>query len=136
MRRLRAGAAALLLVALTACGGTDEPTVAETLPSGDVTVAPGADGVQAVVLVTQDNFRFTPARFTVRPGPVRVTVQNPSGSVHNLRYEEGGPAEEIPVVRSGESESIDFTVSTPGEYEFICTFHVQLGQRGTMVVLR
>ncbi len=90
--------------------------------------------MQAVTLVTQDNFRYIPARFTVVPGPVRLTLENPSGTVHNLRFEEGGPEEEIPGRALGGEQTIEFTVSTPGEYEFICTFHEQLGQRGTMVV--
>lgn len=125
--------AAVLLVA--GCGGSDVPQQAQAPQSGSVVVTPDADGVQAVTLVTQDNFRFVPAEFTVGPGRVRVTVDNPSGTVHSLQYDEGGPVEEIPVVRPGESESIDFTVSTPGEYEFICTFHIQFNQRGTMIVL-
>lgn len=124
-----------VVTALAGCGAGDPPQAAQVPQSGDVTVTPGPDGVQAVTLVTQDNFRYIPARFTVVPGPVRLTVDNPSGTVHNLRFDEGGPEEEIPVVRSDESETIEFTVSTPGDYEFICTFHVQFGQRGTMIVI-
>ncbi len=121
---------------ITGCGADNPPSAADAPQSGDVTVTAGPDGVQTDTLVTQDNFRYIPARFTVVPGPVRLTLENPSGTVHNLRFEEGGPEEEIPVVRSEESETIEFTVSTPGEYEFICTFHEQFGQRGTMVVVR
>jgi len=132
--RARLAAAVLAAWVITGCGADNPPSAADAPQSGDVTVTAGPDGVQAVTLVTQDNFRYIPARFTVVPGPVRLTLENPSGTVHNLRFEEGGPEEEIPVVRSEESETIEFTVSTPGEYEFICTFHEQLGQRGTMVV--
>ncbi|CAN5769677.1 hypothetical protein BH18ACT7_BH18ACT7_02850 [soil metagenome] len=133
MRAAYAALAGILLV--TGCGGGDAPEQAQAPQSGDLTVTPDADGVQAVTLVTQDNFRFVPAEFTVVPGRVRVTVDNPSSNVHNLRYDEGGPGEEIPVVRPGQEESIDFTVSTPGEYAFVCTFHSQFDQRGTMIVL-
>ena len=134
--RWRLAVLALIVATAAGCGAGDEPQAAQAPQSGDVTVTPGPDGVQAVTLVTQDNFRYIPARFIVTPGPVRLTLENPSGTVHNLRYDEGGPEEEIPVVRSAESETIEFTVSTPGEYEFICTFHEQFGQRGTMVVVR
>lgn len=123
------------VLVLTGCGGGDAPGEAQAPQSGQVTVTPGADGVQAVTLVTQDNFRFVPAEFTVVPGRVRVTVDNPSPNVHNLRYDEGGPDEEIPVVRPGEEESINFTISTPGEFAFVCTFHSQFDQRGTMIVV-
>lgn len=135
MSRIRLVAVVLAVVLSAGCGSGEGPRAAEAPQSGDVTVTPGRDGVQAVTLVTQDNFRYIPARFTVVPGPVRLTLENPSGTVHNLRFADGGPAEEIPVVRSAESETIEFTVSTPGEYEFLCTFHEQLGQRGTMVVV-
>lgn len=135
--RRRAGWPAVALLVLTACGGgAAGPAAATTVSTTatEVTLSPGPDGVQAVTLVTQDNYRFLPARFVVAPGPVRVTVRNPSTTVHSLRFSEGGPSEQIPVVRSGEEATVEFIVSTPGEYEFICTFHVQFNQRGTMVV--
>lgn len=134
MTRWRLAPAVLVAMLMAGCGGAEAPHAASAPQSGEVTATPGPDGVQAVTLVTQDNFRFIPARFTVAPGHVRLTLQNPSGTVHNLRFDEGGPAEEIPVVRSAQSETIEFTVSTPGEYEFLCTFHEQFDQRGTMVV--
>nr|MBA3523878.1 cupredoxin domain-containing protein [Geodermatophilaceae bacterium] len=128
---------------LTGCGGADPrppaaassgPTATSSAAPTEVTLSPGPDGVQAVTLVTQDNYRFRPSRFLVVPGPVRVTLQNPSTTVHNLRFADGGPAEQIPVVRAAQEATVEFTVSTPGEYEFICTFHVQFNERGTMVV--
>lgn len=136
MRSPRRPAATLVVLAgLTACGGGEGPAPPAVVPSGPATVTPDADGVQAVTLVTQDNYRFVPAEFVVEPGRVRVTIDNPSSTVHSLRFSEGGPAEQIPVVRPSESASIDFTVSNPGEYDFVCTFHVQFNQRGTMTVL-
>lgn len=131
---------ALAAVALlgAGCGGSAVSQRADAPQSGSVTVTPGPDGVQAVTLVTQDNFRFIPAEFTVVPGRVRVTLDNPSGTTHNLRFDDanpgGGPEEEIPVVRPDTTESVDFTVSQPGEYAFVCTFHAQFDQRGTMIV--
>lgn len=127
--------AVVLLLSLTVLAGCSSagPKTAGA-QSADVTVTPGPDGVQAVTLVTDNAFHFVPSRFHVVPGPVRITVQNPSGVVHSLTFDEGGPTEEIPLVKSGESQSIDVTVSTPGEYAFVCTFHTALGQRGVMIV--
>ena len=34
----------------------------------------------------------------------------------------------------GESETIEFEVTQPGDYPFECTFHTALGQVGTMTV--
>lgn len=133
----------LMMLLVGGCGG-GEPAAdpAASVPAApepsEVTLSPGPDGVQAVTLVTQDNYRFVPARFVVDPGRVRVTVQNPSTTVHSLKFDptEGGtqPQEQIPVVRPTEEASIEFVVGTPGEYRFVCTFHVQFNQRGTMVV--
>lgn len=98
-----------------------------------------SDGVQEVTLQTQDDFRFTPDHFTVAPGRVRLTVTNVGKQLtHNFRFTPGkGPAPitaEIPLLTPGQKETIDFTVTTPGDYGFECSFHVQLGQIGTMTV--
>jgi plastocyanin len=57
---------------------------------------------------------------------------------HNFRFSAGkGPAEiseQIPVLAPGESKTIEFTVTAPGDYPFECTFHAALGQVGTMTV--
>jgi plastocyanin len=102
-----------------------------------VTTAP--DGVQEVTLQTQDDYVFTPDRFTVAPGEVRLTVVNVAEQLtHNFRFTPGaGPAEigpEIPLLAPGETRTIEFTVTTPGDYGFECSFHTQLGQFGTMTV--
>ena len=34
----------------------------------------------------------------------------------------------------GDSQTIEFTVTAPGDYPFVCTFHEALGQVGTMTV--
>ncbi|MGY1725035.1 plastocyanin/azurin family copper-binding protein [Blastococcus sp. SYSU DS0533] len=133
-------AAALLLV--TGCGGgggaaqeVSEAPVADGL--GEVTIA--EDGVQEVTLQTQDDYVFTPDTFTVAPGPVRLTLVNVAeGMPHNLEFSD----EELPepvdagiaMLAAGEEKTIEFEVTAPGEYPFACTFHLQLGQVGTMTV--
>ncbi|MGY1705948.1 plastocyanin/azurin family copper-binding protein [Geodermatophilus sp. SYSU D00697] len=129
-------------VLLAGCGGGDDGGAAAPSSSagpavGTVTTAP--DGVQEVTLQTQDDYVFTPDRFTVAPGPVRLTVVNVAEQLtHNFRFTPGaGPAAiepEIPLLAPGESRTIEFTVSAPGDYGFECSFHTQLGQVGTMTV--
>ncbi|MGY1591032.1 plastocyanin/azurin family copper-binding protein [Geodermatophilus sp. SYSU D00965] len=145
-RRLGRGCAplvALLLAVgvLAGCGGDDEsaaaPSSSTGTPAGTVTTAP--DGVQEVTLQTQDDYVFTPDRFTVAPGQVRLTVVNVAEQLtHNFRFTPGaGPAgidPEIPLLAPGETRTIEFTVTTPGDYGFECSFHTQLGQVGTMTV--
>ena len=129
------------VVLLAGCGGGGTAGQ-EAAPSsgpalGTVTTAP--DGVQEVTLQTQDDYVFTPSTFTVAPGPVRLTVVNAAEQMtHNFRFTPGkGPqaiSAEIPLLAPGQKETIEFTVTTPGEYGFECSFHTQLGQFGTMTV--
>ena len=132
----------LAAAVLTGCGGGGGTAGQEAAPSsgpapGTVTTAP--DGVQEVTLQTQDDYVFTPTAFTVAPGPVRLTVVNVAEQLtHNFRFTpDDGPAPidpEIPLLAPGESRTIEFTVSTPGEYGFECSFHTRLQQFGTMTV--
>ena len=131
---------------LTGCGflsaGSSGPPAgpAPTSTAPDLgTVRTAPDGVQQVTLQTQDEYRFTPDRFTVAPGKVRLTVTNVGKELtHNFRFTPGkGPAAitaDIPLLAPGQKETIEFTVTTPGDYGFECSFHVQLGQVGTMTV--
>jgi plastocyanin len=130
----------VLVAALAACGagGTPAATAASTVPGvGKVTTA--SDGVQQVTIQTRDNYVFSPARFTVAPGKVRLTVVNAATQfTHAFRFSAGkGPepiAAEIPVLAPGERKTVEFTVEKPGDYRFECSFHTQLGQFGTMTV--
>jgi plastocyanin len=133
--------AVLLTIAGLLAGCSSEPAVpppTEARPGvGEVTT--GADGVQEVTLQTQDDYVFTPDSFTVEPGRVRLTLINVGEQmVHNLRFTPGeGPEEieaEIDLLAAGEEETIEFEVTAPGDHPFECTFHVQLGQVGTMTV--
>jgi plastocyanin len=104
---------------------------------GEVTT--DADGVQEITLQVQDDYVFTPDAFTVQPGQVRLTLINVGKQmVHNFRFTpDSGPAaidEQIDILPAGEEETIEFEVTDPGEYPFECSFHVQLGQVGTMTV--
>ena len=136
----KATVVAAVSILLAACGG-DEPAApppTEAQPGvGEVTTGP--DGVQEITLQTQDDYVFTPDTFTVEPGQVRLTVINVGEqSVHNFRFTPGeGPVDigsQIDLLAAGQEMTIDFEVSEPGDYPFECTFHVQLGQVGTMTV--
>jgi plastocyanin len=146
-RRARGRSAVLTVglamsVALAGCGGDGGDGPGAAAPSsgpapGSVTTA--EDGVQEVTLETPDDYVFVPDTFTVAPGRVRLTVRNTAEQmVHNFRFTPGeGVAEideEIPVLRPGESGTIEFEVTAVGDYAFDCSFHLQLGQVGTMTV--
>ncbi|MGY5884371.1 plastocyanin/azurin family copper-binding protein [Modestobacter lacusdianchii] len=137
---LAGGLVGLAGVALAACGG-DPATEAE--PSESVadagTVSVGSDGVQELTVLVDDDYVFVPATFIVAPGQVRLTLTSKAEQLtHNLRFTPGeGPvdiAEQIPILAPGDSETFDFTVEQPGDYQYECSFHVALGQIGTMTV--
>jgi plastocyanin len=130
----------LATAALTGCGGGSKtPSASPSTAAGVGTVTTAPDGVQEITLQTQDDYVFTPDHFTVAPGRVRVTVVNVAEQMtHNFTFPEGeGPepiAEEIPLLAPGEEKTVEFTVAVPGEHRFVCSFHTQLGQVGTMTV--
>ncbi|MGY1694828.1 MULTISPECIES: plastocyanin/azurin family copper-binding protein [unclassified Geodermatophilus] len=128
-------------VLLAGCGSGDGGSAAAT-PSADPslgTVTLAEDGVQEVTIETPDDYVFVPDAFAVDPGRVRLTVTSTAEQMtHNLRFRpDAGPeeiTEEIPLLAPGESRTIEFEVTAPGEHPFDCTFHVQLGQSGVMTV--
>ncbi len=145
--RTRRGTAALCVAAGIAAGvlagcGSDEGSSggapgSSTEGLGTVTIA--EDGVQEVTLQTQDDYVFTPDTFTVAPGKVRLTVVNVADEMtHNLEFDEGEGPEPIGAgidfLAPGQEMTIDFEVSVPGDHPFVCTFHAQLNQVGTMTV--
>jgi plastocyanin len=142
---VRRGSGALLgLVVLSGvlagCGGDEAGSgAAPTTAAGLGKVTTGPDGVQEITLQTQDDYVFVPDRFTVDPGKVRLTVVNVAEEMtHNLEFTSGAGPEEISegisLVAPGDEETIEFTVAEPGDHPFECSFHVQLGQVGTMTV--
>ena len=146
--RAAGGSGVLLLVVgmvlaaavLAGCGGGSSGATATRTPGPPVgKVTTDANGVQHVTLRTQDDFAFTPDHFTVHTGEVRLTVTNMARQLsHNFRFAPGkGPAPigaQILLLTSGQKRTIDFTVTTPGAYQFECSFHADLGQVGTMTV--
>jgi plastocyanin len=137
----RVAAALVLLPALLAGCGDDSPGTSATPTTaegvGEVTVA--ADGAQEITLQTQDDYIFTPDHFTVEPGTVRLTVVNVAKeTTHNFAFTpDTGPAaieSSISLLAPGQEDTIEFDVAAPGDYPFECSFHVQLGQVGTMTV--
>lgn len=145
-RRLGAGpcakaAGTAVLVLLAGCGA-DEPVTPDAAPStapGVGVVTTAADGVQEITVQTQDDYTFVPDTFTVAPGTVRLTLVNVAEEMtHNLEFDEGEGPEPVDAgidfLGPRDEETIEFEVTEPGDHPFACTFHLQLGQTGTMTV--
>ncbi|GAB3317913.1 hypothetical protein GCM10027451_36220 [Geodermatophilus aquaeductus] len=136
---LLGGLAGLGAMALSACGGESDSAGSSDAAESAGTVTTGADGVQEVTLLVRDDYIFLPDAFEVGTGRVRLTLTSEAESLtHNIRFTPGaGPAtieEEIPILGPGGSETIEFAVDQPGDYQYECSFHVALGQIGTMTV--
>jgi plastocyanin len=136
------GLAGFIGFTVGACGADEEdgrpkaPRPAVAAAPG--TVVTGRDGVQQVTVQVSDDYVFTPTTVVVVPGQVRLTVLSVAEQLtHGFRFTSGNPqeiAEEVPVVGPGRSETIEFRVGEPGDYQFECSFHVGMGQTGVMTV--
>jgi plastocyanin len=142
-KRAAAVVAVAAMVLLAGCGGSaGHSGHAGSSASADPDlgkVTTDANGVQEVTIQTPEDYKFLPKHFTVAPGEVRLTVVNVAEQMtHNFEFTPGGgPAEidaKIDLLAPGDRKTIEFTVTTPGDYAFECSFHAQLGQVGTMTV--
>ena len=138
---LLTGLAGVGAMALSACGSdpdeSSDDAPADVAVDGTVSIAP--DGTQEVTVLVRDDYDFYPAAFTVTTGRVRLSLISEAKELtHNFRFTPGvGPAEiaeEIPILAPGESDTMEFPVDQLGDYQFECSFHVALGQIGTMTV--
>jgi plastocyanin len=138
--RPKAAVVIAAMVLLVGCGTDDEPdaNAAPSTAPGVGVVTTAADGVQEITIQTQDDYTFVPDTFTVAPGSVRLTLVNVAQEMtHNLEFDDEvpGPVDAgIDFLAPQDETTIEFEVTEPGDYPFSCTFHVQLGQTGTMTV--
>jgi plastocyanin len=89
--------------------------------------------------VAQREFRLTVYRKKVKPGPVRLNVQNYGEDTHNLVIRgPHGYLLEGPDIRSGERATINAKLLRRGTYMLLCTRanHEALGMRTKIAVRR
>ena len=132
MRRIPALGTILIVLVLTACGGSSSPTT-------DIDV-------------TLIDFQFTPNSFTVPAGEeITLTAANTGAVVHNfiimeLGYHTGPEFDDEDLahvywqvdVSPGNTRDTTFTApQEPGEYEVVCSTagHVQAGMVGKLTVV-
>jgi plastocyanin len=126
-RRRPAGMAiALLAVALVAlacvggCGGKGGAS-----PSAGPTLAAttGADGVQVLAVTGLPSMTFSASQLIAKPGRIRVDFSVAQGSAPHNFVVPRIPTAHTRIVSAGESQSVTFTITQPGDYQVVCTLH-------------
>jgi plastocyanin len=135
VKRLVAVAATVALVGAGAgaCSNRESPRAhPKRTPGPPVVASSGAGGVQVVTIEVDDGLRFRPSVVEMRPGKLLVRLHDGGDTPHNLRFADSDRG--IANVESGQTSEATFTVTSPGTYSFVCTYHERLGMRGSLVV--
>lgn len=131
---VRVAVGCALVLVLTACGQPSNPARSESGQPDSVTLTPGPDGAQSVEVDAGDDLRFHPSTINAAPGPVRLTLKNVGkGAPHTFEAAQL-PGARVPLTTAGQSNSVRFTIGSPGDYRFVCTIHEAQGQVGRLVV--
>ena len=153
----------LLLGALAACGEatqSEDVGIFKGIPEAPVTGTSngGAGGTDLVVDSAEGaDLKFAQESLTATTGTINVTFNNKGVVPHNWNLvtpenadkaaAEGAAnppeylapdaiAQTETLDTAGQSDTINFNITEPGTYEYICTFpgHYQSGMRGTLTV--
>ena len=122
---------AAVVLLLTAACGDDTDTNSE-----DGAGAAGAPSTSYSVVTTDNKFNIT--RMTVPANQqVTVTVRNDGQALHNWHVlnvkDAAGEEIETKLLKKGESATVTFTLSAPGQYTFRCDTH-PVEMKGTLTV--
>jgi plastocyanin len=129
---LRIGALVLTgAVLLAACGGGGAtPAAGNGMPVMATEVQPGGDGANAstpIVTVQIDNFAFSPATVTVKPGST-VAWSNDDSVGHDVTIGTG----RIASGTLNQHDTFSQVFPTTGTYQYLCSIHPFM--HGTVIV--
>ena len=124
-------AAATGMNAMTASSGTSGPS-GTSGTSGSV-----AGAVQRVTVHATDQLRFAPDTVRVHTGRVELTLVNDGSYPHNLAIPTlHAQTSDVSGTPGSQQATLAFDVSSPGTYQFVCTYHAGAGMRGTLTVTK
>jgi plastocyanin len=114
-------AAALAGALLTGCGGggDDNATASPGTSQATTSQSGGTPRPSSTNAVTIDNFAFSPATITVKPG-TRVTVANHDSTAHTATSDDGSSFD-TGDIDPGSSKTI--TLSKAGTFAYHCNIH-------------
>lgn len=144
----------VLLLNLAGCS-TNEQTTDEVVPSVEESVMEesGVDemiteatdeayfeegsqgtGEVRIVEVEAGSYYYEPNEIRVKRGATVKIVMTSVDMMHDFNIDELGVS--IPITKNGETNEVEFTADTVGEFEFYCSVgqHRANGQVGTLIV--
>ncbi|MGV9299999.1 cupredoxin domain-containing protein [Amycolatopsis sp. NPDC003676] len=116
-------AAALALTACAASPPAAPPPAATpmaSMPGMTPTPSPPAAASSTANAVAIKDFAFAPAATTVKKGTT-VTWTNQDQDAHTVTSQGSGGPLRSPTLQTG--QSYQYTFSTPGTFEYLCTIH-------------
>jgi len=122
--------AAALAVALSGCSSGGVASSPQDTRAAVASMGP--DGVQQVSIDGNDKLRFVPSVIQAKTGKLAVTLHNAGQTNHILGFDALGA--DTGNVGGGSSKTVTFTVTTPGTYTFVCSYHRDAGMVGRLVV--
>jgi plastocyanin len=114
-RRLFALAAAVLALAVGACGSTGE--------AGPTTTVGCNEAQDGRVTLVADDLRWDTDCLHAEPGPLTIEVDNQDDGVnHNVHLPDAPDSPATPLEAGPSTQELDVTLPA-GTYEFICDLH-------------
>jgi plastocyanin len=111
-------------------GGSGSGSTPSASTAGGGGGSSNSSGGTSVQTISQANFSFSPATFTVTSGDT-ITVKNTTSSTQHT-FTITGQTVDV-TVDPGTSQEVTISLP-PGTYPFICRFHVSRGMTGTLTV--
>lgn len=119
---------------------TDQITTQQTAEEATA-VDPGTDSEAMAEDSTAQTFEIEAGSFYFKPNEIRVKkgdkvkiVMTSADMMHDFNIDELNV--KLPITKSGETNTVEFTADTAGEFEFYCSVgqHRANGQVGTIIV--
>ena len=135
MRIFPVVAAFVLVAGAAGCSSQDHTSSAGTTPTATptqaATTAPptGAAGGKTTVVHALQGNTFSPTSLTLKVGDTVKVVDDDPITPHNFVVDGVGGSQ---AMQKGDTFSLTFP--TAGSYDFVCTYHADLGMTGTVTV--
>lgn len=136
MRKVAIPAAVLgAVLAAGGCGfaGAHGSGVHGASSAGDrVGTATTSGGVQHITVKGDENMQFTPNVIKAHPGTLKITLVTTGATPHDLQVTKLHAT--TGMVKKGKPGHVTVDLSSPGRYDFVCTYHTRQHMTGVIKV--